>query len=142
MKRSRTLPLALLAFGGVSVAAPSTAAAAAIPTCTYSYSVSSQWSGGFSAQLTVDFAMTTASSGWTAGFDFVSSGQHVTTSWNANIVQYGEHVTITNSPYSPATMQQSGSLTVNFMGTFTAGNPAPVDVTFDGVACSSYSWNV
>lgn len=66
----------------------------------------------------------------------------MTTSWNANIVQYGQHVTMTNSPYNPATTPQNGSVTVTFTGAFTTGDPAPVNVTFDEVACSSYSWNV
>lgn len=143
MKRAAALAFAGLAFGGALVAAPSATAAATVPACTYSYTVQSQWPGGFTAQLTIGYSLAAASWGWSAGFDFVSPGQHVTTSWNSNITQYGSHVTVSASPYAPQSfLPQSGSLSVSFAGSYTTANPSPVNVTFDGVSCSSYTWNV
>jgi len=52
LKRAATLLIAGLAFGGAAAAAPS-AAAGTVSGCTFSYSVGSQWTGGYTAQLTV-----------------------------------------------------------------------------------------
>ena len=143
MKRAAALAFAGLAFGGALVAAPSATAATTIPTCTYSYTVQNQWQGGFTAQLTIGYSLAAVSSGWSAGFDFVSPGQHVSTSWNSNIIQYGSHVAVSTSPYAPQSfLPQSGTVSVSFLGSYTTVNPNPVDVTFDGVSCSSYTWNV
>jgi hypothetical protein len=142
LKRTGTLLLAGLAFGGAAVAAPSAQAVTANAACTFGYSVASQWPGGFTAQLTIGYVLPAASSGWAVGFDFAAADQRVTASWNANVVQRANHVSATNSPFAPALMPQSGSLTVSFAGSFTTGNPAPVHVTFDGISCSSSSLNV
>lgn len=142
MKRAAALAFAGLAFGGTLVAAPSATAATTIATCTYSYTAQNQWPGGFTAQLTFDYSLANASLGWTAGFDFVSPGQHVTAGWNENITQWGSHVYVTQSSYTPQPLPQSGSVSVAFVGSFTAGNPDPVNVTFDGISCSAYTWNV
>ena len=133
--------LAALAFGAVAVAAPSAAADTTIPSCTYSYNVTGLWSGGFSAQLTIGYELPAATSGWTIGFDFLSAGQHVTAGWNAGIIQIGNHVTISNGPFAQSPMPADGSISVGFLGSYTTSNPNPVHVTFDGVACSSVSWN-
>lgn len=142
MKRASGLLLAGLAFGGVAVAAPSAAAGTTISSCTYSYNVPGQWPGGFSAQLTISYVLPTASSGWTIGFDFPSAGQHVTAGWNTSIIQLGNHVTITNGPFAQSPIPQTGSISVGFLGSYTTSNPNPVNVTFDGISCSSSSWNV
>lgn len=141
MKRTAALALAGLAFGGGALlAAPSASAAAAVSTCTYNYSVNYQWQGGFYAQLTIDYALTGTSAGWTAGFDFASSGQRVTSSWNANTTQSGNHVAMSSS--GAQFLAPNGSLSLAFVGSYSTSNPAPTNVTFDGVSCSSYTWNV
>lgn len=135
--------LAALAFGAVAVAAPSAAADTTIPSCTYSYNynVTGAWSGGFSAQLTINYVLAAASSGWTIGFDFPNAGQHVTAIWSGNSVQIGDHVTITNPPWAQSPTPPTGSISVGFLGSYTTVDPSPVNVTFDGIHCSSYSVN-
>jgi endoglucanase len=142
LKRAAALAFAGLAFGGALVAAPSATAATTIPTCTYSYTVQNQWPGGFAAQLTIGYSLGAVSSGWAAGFDFVSPGQHVSASWNSNINQYGSHVALSPSPYAPQSfLPQSGTVSVSFMGSYSTVNPNPANVTFDGVSCSAYTLN-
>lgn len=142
MKRAGALLIAGLAFGAAAVAAPTATAATTIPTCTYSYNEAGQWSGGFSAQLTINYVLPAASSGWVIGFDFPSAGQHVVGGWNGDITQNGDHVTITNSPFAQSPLPQTGTISVDFLGSYTTSNPNPVNVTFDGISCSAFSWNV
>lgn len=136
MRRISTLLAAGLAFGGAAaVAAPS--AAATVPSCTYSYVVASQWTGGFSAELAVSYMLSAPSSGWTIGFDFVSPGQHVIAGWNESIVQSGEHVVVTPGSAVSVVIPQSGTIVVGFVASYTTSNPPPVNVTFDGIPCSA-----
>ena len=145
MKRNAALALAGLAFGGALLAAPSATATATatatIPTCTYGYNVDYQWQGGFLAHLTINYSLPAAAAGWTAGFDFASPSQHITSGYNANITQSGSHVSATSTSATQP-IPQSGSVSVYFVGSFTISNPAPINVTFDGVSCSGYTWNV
>ena len=65
-----------LAAGGGIVALVAGQASAAAPACSVTYTVSSQWPGGFGASITI---VNNASpiNGWTLGFAFPAAGQAV-----------------------------------------------------------------
>ena len=138
MKRAATLLIAGLAFGGAAAAAPS-AAATTVSGCTFGYSVGSQWTGGYTAQLTVNYSMSTPTVGWTIGFDFVQADQHVTAGWTGTTTQSGRHVTFASYPFATALQPAIGSISVGFTGSYSTTNPPPTNVTFDGVPCSGFS---
>ena len=74
-----------LVAGGAAVATTSAGAAAA--GCRVSYTISSQWQGGFGA----DVAITNLGdpiNGWTLTWSF-ATGQRVTQAWNATVTQSG-----------------------------------------------------
>src|SRR5258705_12934356 len=71
-------------------------ARAATAGCAVTYTVQSQWPGGFTAALTVT-NLGSPLNGWTLAFDFPDANQHVGPNpWSATWVQSGRHVTATN----------------------------------------------
>src|SRR3954452_11227906 len=102
MTRSRSINvglvsagIALLASTTVVVALPAGAAAAG---CSVSYAVSSQWQGGFGANVTIT-NLGDPLPGWTLTWSY-GAGQSVTQAWNATVTQSGSAVTATNVSYN------------------------------------------
>jgi len=102
--------------------APSSPAASNLPgACSASIKVSSEWTGGYQAEVTVK-AGTSAIKGWKVSFTgTVSQG------WNATFGTSGSSVTATNVSYN-GTLGANGSTTFGFLGT---GTPA------SGPVCSA-----
>ena len=143
MKRTSALLVTGLALAGVSAAGTATATAATAPAgaaCTARYTVTGQWYGGFTAQVTVNYSLSNPAAGWTVGFDFAKPDQSVVAGWNAAWTQRG--VAVTASSYSPGVTPSSGSVTASFVGSYASGNPPAVNLTFDGVPCAAYSTGV
>jgi cellulase/cellobiase CelA1 len=87
--------------------------------CTAAYSVTSQWSGGFQAEVRVT-AGSTAISGWTVTWTF-SSGQSVSQSWNATVTSSGTGVTARNVSYNGSLAAGAGTA-FGFIGSGTGAN--------------------
>ena len=133
MKRRLALLTAatVVVAGGVALAiAPAGAAAAG---CQVDYSVTSQWSGGFTAAVHVT-NLGSPLSGWTLGFDF-SAGQKVTQGWNAAWSQTGTRVTATNLAWN-GSLGTNASTDLGFNGSVTGSNPTPAVFTLNGVTCN------
>jgi Cellulose binding domain len=139
VKRTSALVVAGLALAGAS-ATGTAAAATTTPTCTARYTVVSQWTGGFSAQVVVNYTLPGPGAGWTVGFRFARTDQSVLLGWNAAWNQNG--VAVTASSSSPGAMALSGSVTASFVGSYATSNPPAGSLTFDGVPCSQYSTGV
>ncbi|WP_217698544.1 cellulose binding domain-containing protein, partial [Streptacidiphilus griseoplanus] len=76
---------------------PPTAALA----CTAQATVTSSWSGGFQADITVHNSGTAALTGWRVGWTPIS-GQSVTNLWNGVLTQSSSSVTVTNTAWNGA----------------------------------------
>jgi hypothetical protein len=113
------------------VTAPGASAAAA--GCQVSYAISSQWQGGFGANVTVT-NLGSAIAGWTLRWSF-GAGQTVTQAWNATVSQSGAAVSAVNVPYN-ASLGTGGSASFGFNGSWTGSNPVPTAFTLNGVACT------
>ena len=122
--------LALLALTGLSTAASSPARAAA--GCRVDYTVASQWAGGFTANVVVT-DLGDPVSGWTVGWSY-SSGQKVTSFWNATVTQSGAAVSATNVAWNAA-MATGASASFGLQGTWAGANPVPGSFTLNGVTC-------
>lgn len=100
--------------------------------CTAAYRVTSRWDSG----STVDLAVTPSVgiNGWTVTFD-LPAGEHITSSWNAQVSQSGTTVTARNLSWN-AQVGAGGSLAFGF--TTDRGNtyPAPA-VTLNGTTCAA-----
>ncbi len=119
-----------LALAGVALA-PSASAAAG---CTATYAVTSQWGGGFGADVVVT-NLGDAVSGWTVSWTF-AHGQTVSQAWNAAVTQSGPTVTATNLGWN-ATLPTNGAASFGFIGSSPQStNAVPTSLTLNGTACT------
>ncbi len=102
--------------------------------CSVKYTVSSQWSGGFGANVSVTNLGDPVSS-WTLTWSF-GAGQQVTQAWNATVTQSGSNVTATSVSYN-GSLGTGGSTSFGFNGSWNGSNPVPVNFALDGTACST-----
>ncbi|MFE2421425.1 endo-1,4-beta-xylanase [Streptomyces hokutonensis] len=91
--------------------------------CAATYGVTSQWSTGFTGQVTIACTGTALSS-WNASWTY-GAGQQLTQAWNATCTQSGAAVTCTNATYN-GTVPDGGSVTFGFNASWSGGNPVPV----------------
>ncbi|MFD3533220.1 cellulase family glycosylhydrolase [Streptomyces sp. NPDC058664] len=103
--------------------------------CAVGYRVVGEWPGGFQGEIILRNTGTTPVQGWTLGFSF-AAGQTVAQAWGGTATQIGSAVRVTPASYT-ATIAPSGSVTVGFIGTKGATNPAPAAFTLDGAACTT-----
>jgi O-glycosyl hydrolase len=120
----------LMASAAVAVAVPAGAAAAG---CAVNYAVSSQWQGGFGANVTITNLGDPLTS-WTLTWSY-SAGQTVTQAWNATVTQSGAAVTARNVSYNGA-VATNGTASIGFNGSWTGSNPAPNSFAVNGVTCT------
>ncbi|WP_305788102.1 non-reducing end alpha-L-arabinofuranosidase family hydrolase [Symbioplanes lichenis] len=122
--------LALVAATAAVAMAPANAAAAG---CTVDYAVSSQWQGGFNADVSVTNLrdpLTSWSVSWTYG-----AGQTVTQGWNATVAQSGTAVTARNASYN-GSVATGGKVSFGLSGSWTGSNPVPASFAVNGVSCT------
>jgi hypothetical protein len=122
--------VALLASATVAVALPAGAAAAG---CSVTYAVSSQWQGGFGANVSVTNLGDPLTS-WTLTWSF-GAGQRVTEFWNTALTQSGSAVTAKNVSYNGA-VGTNGTVAFGFNASWTGSNPAPTSFALNGVTCT------
>ncbi|GAA4473800.1 hypothetical protein GCM10023170_095500 [Phytohabitans houttuyneae] len=90
--------------------------------CTASYAKSSEWSGGFNANVTVT-AGSSAISGWTVRWTW-PNGQSITSSWNASVSVSGSAVTAANAAYN-GRLNAGQSTSFGFTGSWNGTNTVP-----------------
>ncbi|WP_089158215.1 cellulose-binding domain-containing protein [Micromonospora sp. NBS 11-29] len=110
-----------------------TGAQAAAAGCRVDYRVTSQWSGGFGADVTVT-NLGDPVNGWTLVWSY-PAGQTVSQAWNASVSQSGSRVTATNASYN-GSLGTGAAASFGFNGAFTGSNPAPTSFTLNGTACT------
>jgi cellulase/cellobiase CelA1 len=96
--------------------------------------VKNEWTGGFTANLTVTNSGTAAINGWTVAFSFPGD-QKITNAWNATVTQSGAAVTAANVSYN-ATIAPGGNVQFGFQGTWASNDTSPAAFTLNGTACS------
>jgi len=103
--------------------------------CQVVYTTTDQWTGGFTASVTITNTSSAAISSWTLKFTFPGD-QHITSAWNGNETQSGEAVTITNESYN-GTIAAGGNTSLGFQGTWTNSDAAPTAFTVNGNTCTT-----
>jgi cellulase/cellobiase CelA1 len=98
------------------------------------YTTTSQWGGGFTANVVITNKGTSTINGWNLGFTFAGD-QKITNAWNATTSQSGEAVTATNMSYN-ATIAPGGNTSFGFQGTWTNSDSPPTSFTLNGTPCS------
>ncbi len=127
-------PTTTTAAPTTTTAAPTTTTAAPVTTtvapvsngsCSATMTITNQWGGGFTANVTVT-AGSSALSNWTAGFN-LPSGAAITNAWNAVTSASGSSVTASNEPYN-GSVAAGQSTSFGFQGTDT-GTVSPASVS-------------
>jgi hypothetical protein len=122
--------VALAASAGLYCASAARAASAG---CSVTYTISSQWPGGFGANVSVTNLGDPVTS-WQLSWSFVA-GQTITQLWNGSFTQSGTQVIVTNASWNGA-LATGGSASFGFNGAWTAANPVPSNFSLNGVACN------
>ncbi|MYS89426.1 MULTISPECIES: endo-1,4-beta-xylanase [Streptomyces] len=104
------------ALGGTTTTPPTGA-------CSATYSVTSQWSTGYTGQVRIACSGASLSS-WKANWTF-GAGQRITQAWNASCTQSGAAVSCANASYN-GSVPDGGSVTFGFNGSWSGSNPVPV----------------
>jgi hypothetical protein len=107
--------------------------AAAATGCRVAYTVSSQWQGGFGANVSIT-NLGDPTTAWTVVWSY-SAGQQVTQAWNATVTQSGAQVTARNVSYN-GSLATNASTSFGFNGSSNASNPAPTTFTLNGTTCT------
>jgi hypothetical protein len=129
-----TVVAAVTAVAGVATVAGTMAASAAAAGCSVTYSVSSQWPGGFTAGVNLTNLGDPLTS-WTVTWSF-GAGQAVTQAWNATVTQTGGQVTATNVSYN-GSIATGATTSFGFNGSWNnSSNPAPASFALNGVTCT------
>jgi hypothetical protein len=103
--------------------------------CQVTYTVSSQWTGGFGANIAIQNTSPSAWTSWSLSFTFPASGQTVTRGWNGTFTQSGQNVTVTNLSYN-SSVAANASVTPGLNGSWSSSNPVPTSFTVNGNACN------
>ena len=103
-------------------------------TCQATYARTSEWPGGFTANVTITDTGTSAVNGWTLAFSFPGD-QQITSAWNAGTTQSGAAVTATNAGYN-GTIAAGGNTSFGFQGTWTSNDTSPTAFTLNGNPCT------
>lgn len=114
---------------------PVTATTMRLPVCRVSYVVSSQWTGGFQATITMTNTGGSALAGWNLGWSF-ANGQTITQMWSATYAQTGAGVTAGNTSWNGA-VAPGASVSFGFIGSWTGTNQAPTSFTLNGDTCTA-----
>jgi alpha-L-arabinofuranosidase len=101
--------------------------------CQVHYSVN-QWSGGFTASLTITNTGTTALNTWSLTFTFPAN-QQVTQGWGGIFSQQGANVTVSNTSYN-GSLPAGSSVNPGFNGSWSGSNPSPTAFSLNGAKCS------
>ncbi|MEJ2859439.1 MULTISPECIES: cellulase family glycosylhydrolase [unclassified Saccharothrix] len=101
--------------------------------CRVDYSVANQWSGGFSANVSVT-NLGDRVDGWRLVWTW-PSGQQVTQAWNATVTSSGSQATAVNVGYN-AVIATGASVSFGFNASWTGTNTAPSSFALNGVTCN------
>ncbi|MFJ8686610.1 cellulose binding domain-containing protein [Micromonospora wenchangensis] len=135
MRKSLTAVVAVVvAMVGALAAVLHASAASAAAGCRVNYVVSSQWTGGFTADVTIT-NLGDPVNGWTLRFGFPAVDQGIAQTWSATWAQSGQQVSATSLGWNAA-LGTNASTTVGFVGVWYGSNPTPPSFTLNGVACT------
>jgi len=136
MMHRRRILLALAMTAGLACTAVVTATTsqAATAGCRVTYTIGSQWGGGFGANVSIT-NLGDPVNGWTLRWSF-GAGQTVTQAWNATVTQSGSAVTAVSMSYN-ANLATNGSTAFGFNGAWNnSSNPVPASFTLNGTTCT------
>lgn len=134
-RHALTSAVALIAVTAVAAwTLVATAARAAVTGCQITYTVPSQWGGGFTGNIVIK-NLGDPLAAWTLRWTFPAAGQAVTQGWSATYTQSGSQVTAVDAGYN-GSLGTNASTAIGFNGAWTTANPIPTAFTLNNVACT------
>jgi beta-glucosidase len=98
--------------------------------CAVAYRITSQWPGGFVADVAVSVTGGSVD-GWNLRFAFPGD-PHISNAWNATVAQTGAQVSATNVSFN----SHLGSADWGFQATYSASDAVPGAFTLNGMTCT------
>lgn len=123
----------VLVISGMFISVQATHAASSY--CQVTYTITTQWPGGFGGSVVIQNTSGSAWSSWNLAFTFPASGQVVTQGWNGTWTQSGQNVTVANMSWN-GSVAANGTVNPGFNGAWTTSNPVPTVFTVNGNACN------
>jgi hypothetical protein len=122
--------------GNLSAASNSVSAPVVTPTttCSVTYETSSQWAGGFVADLKLTNLTAAVVNSWTLTFEF-GGDQTVGNAWGATADQSGATVSLTPDSWN-LVIPAGGSVTVGMLGRWTTNAAPPTSARLNGLPCA------
>src|SRR6185436_14043891 len=121
--------LALVGAGVLDAHASSAATAG----CKVDYTISSQWPGGFGANVAIT-NLGDPVNGWRLTWTF-ANGQTVTQAWNAEVTQSGGSATAVNVSYNAA-IATGATVSFGFNSAVSGANQVPTSFALNGTNCT------
>lgn len=133
VRRKVAAAVAAAAVVTAGVTALTSTAAQAAPGCRVTYAISSQWPGGFGANVTITNLgdpLTSWDLRWT-----LASGQQIGQLWNGALTTSGSQVSVRNIGWNGA-VPTNGTASFGFNGSWSGSNPVPGQFTLNGTVCT------
>jgi hypothetical protein len=105
--------------------------------CAVHYSVAGSWPGGFQGGVTITNNSSTAVDGWTLTWTWPSSGEVITSMWDASYTQTGTAASATNASYDATIGASGGTVSFGFLANDSGQTTAPAAFYLNGNVCSN-----
>jgi hypothetical protein len=102
--------------------------------CHVTYTVNSQWTGGFGTAITIQNTGTTAVSGWNLTWTWAGN-QKITQSWASSYSQSGANAKLTNASYNAAIAAGATITGIGFNASYSGTNTNPTAFSLNGTLC-------
>jgi cellulose 1,4-beta-cellobiosidase len=134
--RRGIMAVVALALGSIPTVALVNHASAA-GACSVTYTVTQQWSTGFTVQGITIVNLGAPITSWTLTFSFPGNQTLQPNPWNGNWSQTGNQVTVTNASYN-GTVATNGTVNPGpgFNGNYSGSNPSPTSFSLNGTVCN------
>ncbi len=107
-------------------------------TCAVDYQVTSGWGSGYVAAVTVTDTGPSPIDGWTLTFAFPSSGESLSSGWNANWSSSGQSVQATSVGFDASLAANGGnSVSIGFVGANVGAYSSPAAISLNGTVCTT-----
>ncbi|KAB8145969.1 hypothetical protein F8S13_02510 [Chloroflexia bacterium SDU3-3] len=113
---------------------PTVTPTAGTGTCQVTYTISSQWGTGFTADVAIKNTGSAALSSWSLAWSFAGN-QQISNAWNTALTQTGAGVVANNMPYN-ASIAPGASTSFGFQASYSGTNAKPASFTLNGTACT------
>ncbi|HEX6681266.1 MAG TPA: cellulose binding domain-containing protein [Candidatus Limnocylindrales bacterium] len=108
-------------------------------TCAVRFSAASDWGNGYIGTIDITNTGSNPIDGWTLSYTWPTGWQRMDGGWNANWVQTGRTVQLSNLDWNRRLEPGGGAASAGFVGGYSGPNIAPLVFTLNGTICTTLS---